>query len=76
MGPKNMFGWHIKVEVWPYFTGTTREENEQACGGKLHEFELDRCSFDEMVARAALIITGIKTNPRVWQAQVISAVKT
>jgi|HubBroStandDraft_2_1064218.scaffolds.fasta_scaffold652522_2 hypothetical protein len=63
--------WNIRIEVWPHSTGNGSKADLEACGERYYENTTMADTIDEALSRAGLIALGIKTNPRVWQANVI-----
>lgn len=63
--------WKIEIEVWPYSTGAGSAEDKKAVGERSHQFVVPADDIHEAVKKAELIVQGIKTNPRVWQAPIM-----
>ena len=60
-----MTPWQIECFVWPYFPAG---ENQKFVGDCHQVFDIDAEDFDDAVKQGRNILTGIKTNPKVWQA--------
>ncbi len=62
--------WNCEIETWPQSTGEGHEADQKACGQRIMGYRVRGDSIHEAIEAAEHICTGIKTNPRVWQAQV------
>lgn len=68
----NMYQWTVKIEVWPYSTDKGVDADQIACGDKCITRLVRADDIKEALNFANLIVEGIKTNPRVWQAPIMS----
>jgi hypothetical protein len=59
--------WEAKINVWGFF-GTPKER----LGDSPKTFKFEANNINDALKRAELICVGIRTNPDVWQANVIS----
>lgn len=64
--------WEIKIEVWPHSSGNGATKDQEACGDRERTFKTYAENAAEAMKHADLIVTGIKTNPMVWKAPIIS----
>lgn len=65
--------WEAEVTVWPYQTNAGAKADQEACGPEMQKFTISKAEkIEHALYCAQLIVTGIKTNPRVWMATVRS----
>lgn len=62
--------YHIKIRVMAHSTGESRVEDDKASGGPIQGFNVFANDFDEAVRNAKLLVSGIRTNPRVWETRI------
>lgn len=63
-----MHEWKIKIRCWPY-SGTRQED----IGPEIQGFNIPNVdSFSGAVRFADAFLMGIKCNPKVWEAHIIS----
>lgn len=63
--------WQATIRTWPYSTNAGQVEDKKAVGNEFETFEIHADGFDDAAAKAKLIVAGIKTNPRVWQSNLV-----
>ena len=60
--------WRIKIRLWPFF-GTKQEE----IGPEIQSFNVPAIDDFKMACRFAdAFLMGIRCNPKVWDAHIIS----
>lgn len=62
--------WEITMYVWP-FSGV----DKKWVGGKEQKFRVHAKDFDDAVIQGNNILTGIRTNPDVWQAGILGVMR-
>lgn len=67
--------WEIKLEIWPYATGTGRDGDQKLAGDRNQAFTVTAHDASEALQKAQLIVDGIKTNPHVWHVPITSIVQ-
>lgn len=67
-----MMRWEITIEAWPHSTGKGQDEDQKACGARSQEFYTRAETIDDALVHANIFATGMVTNPRMWQARVMS----
>lgn len=71
-----MTDWIVRMDVYAHSTGNGSENDRKAVGGNHQTFNVKGEEFRDAVAAAELLITGIKTNPMVWQCHITAIEKT
>lgn len=76
-----MTDWIVRMDVWPQLTNgheadPDRENAFKAVGGFHRTFNVEGEEILDAHHEAELIITGIKTNPRVWRCHITAIAKT
>ena len=61
---EGMSEWIVKCYVWPYFP---KSDNQSLVGDEIQEFQISANDFDDAVKQGKSIISGIYSNPNVWQ---------
>lgn len=64
--------WLVKMDVWPHQTGSGQEVDQEACGPREQSCEVQCHTITEAAKLGELFARGICTNPRVWQAPIMS----
>ena len=60
--------WRIKIRVWPFSGGTVED-----VGPEIQSFSVPAIDNFKMATRFAdAFLMGIRCNPKVWQADIIS----
>lgn len=62
-----MYKWRVTIEIWP-FSGTTQEN----AGQRKNDFIVLGESMATAFEKADLIAMGMRTNPKVWRAPIVS----
>jgi hypothetical protein len=62
--------YELRFEVWPFFSIPQEQAGERQ---QAYVFRAD--SFDDACELARVYIAGVKANPAVWQAPIISVAK-
>ncbi len=65
-----MYEWKIRIDVWPHSTGQGASVDQGACGPRTQIFNVIAGDIREAIGVAQMIVKGIKTNPRVWEAPI------
>lgn len=68
--------WHITIEAWPYSTGAGNEADQKAAGDRRKTFRVRAEDFHQASSFARTLAAGVKANPAVWQAPIVSVVQT
>ena len=63
------------VTVHPYSTHDGGKLDRAACGPEKQQIQLTAETIRQALAIAEIFASGIKTNPRVWMATVVSLVE-
>lgn len=63
------------VTVWPYSTGAGGTADQTAVGDERQQIEVPADNIRAALEIAEIFAAGIRTNPRVWQANVTSLAK-
>ena len=71
-----MTDWIVRMDVWACSTGQGADKDSEAVGGRHRTFNVQGEEILDAHAQAELIITGIKTNPRVWRCHITAIEKT
>ena len=69
-----MTDWIVRIDVSPGFM--EGGPNDEAVGGRHRTFNVEGEEILDAYHAAELIITGIKTNPRVWRCHITAIEKT
>lgn len=68
-----MSEWSITIRVWPFSTVAGGTKDKEAVGPEFQKFQVPALGDFKMACRFAdAFAMGIKTNPRVWQANVVA----
>lgn len=72
-----MSEWSITIRVWPYSTRDGAEKDSTKVGPEFQKFHVPVLDDFKMASRFAdAIAMGIRCNPAVWQANVVSVTDT
>jgi hypothetical protein len=63
--------WQATIRTWPYSTGAGAAEDKKAIGDEFKTFEFAAQDFKDASAKAELVNSGIRTNPRVWESNIV-----
>ena len=63
--------WQATIRTWPFSTDAGGAEDRKAVGDEFKTFEFSAEDFKEASEKADLVNAGIKTNPRVWQSNIV-----
>ena len=69
-----MTDWIVRMDVWSQPSSTGNDD--EAVGGRHRTFNVEGEEILDAHHEAKLIITGIKTNPRVWRCHITAIEKT
>lgn len=67
--------WLIIIEAWPYSTDEGVVADQKAAGQRVNTFTVQADDMRAAFKSAELIANGIRANPRVWQAPIVSIMK-
>ena len=68
-----MSDWNITIRVWPYSTSDGADKDRAKVGPEFQKFSVPALDDFKMAVRFAdAFAMGIRTNPMVWQANVVS----
>lgn len=68
-----MSEWSITIRVWPFSTDKGSADDKAAVGPEFQKFNVPALDDFKMACRFAdAFAMGIRTNPRVWQANVVA----
>ena len=67
-----MSKWAVKIETWPYSTGKGSAVDQEACGDRSSTYTIEAGCIRAALEKSELIVHGIRTNPRVWLAPIVS----
>jgi hypothetical protein len=62
--------WRITIENWVY-SGI----DQKLAGSKKNDYDIEADGIDMAVSFAHAIVKGIRTNPAIWEAPIISIVQ-
>jgi hypothetical protein len=68
--------WIVRMDVYPEYSKSNTPSDEIAVGGFHRTFNVQGEEILDAYHEAELIITGIKTNPKVWRCHITAIEKT
>lgn len=70
-----MAKWNVTIESWPHSTGNGADKDQQAAGERTRVIVVDAEDIEGALKAAKIFVEGMKTNPMVWQAPIMSITK-
>ena len=67
-----MMKWEITIEAWPHSNGQGADKDQEACGPRSQVFHTRAETIDQALVHAHMAAAGMKTNPMMWQAPIMS----
>jgi hypothetical protein len=66
--------WLVTIEVWPHSTGNGAKADQEAAGNRSQDFAVRAEGIAVALELAECIAQGMRTNPMVWRAPIVSIV--
>ncbi len=67
--------WTVIIQVMPHSSGNGHENDQKMVGESTQRFTVDSVKFSDAFELAKAIEYGIKSNPMVWETEIIGIIR-